>query len=623
MARRKKQISEQALKRFVRNEASRFLAKPNITSVGIGYKVTKGKRSRDLSVQFTVAQKVAPEQLESLGSPALPTSVTVDGVDVPTDVIERSYVSSARQVSIGTTLESAAARKSAVDPVLPGVSIGHPSISAGTAGCVVYHAQTGAPFVLSNWHVLSGPDGAVGDDIIQPGRHDDNRVDRNVIGRLVRSHLGVAGDCAIASVDQRKLESEVLDIGIPVAKIGEPELGDRVVKSGRTTDVTYGIVSRIHVTTEIDFGVGGNPLIERIGCFEIEPDPRRPARGGEISMGGDSGSCWLSLKRGRPTDMMLGLHFAGETGDAPEHALACYAGSVFEKLNIRPAQVEGMEATRQDLGYALQFLGQTIALPTPNDDNVASDVLEVDGRAIFDYTHFSLGMSASRKLASWVAWNVDGSSLRKLSHRGTQFRRDRSIPRDAQIGNELYRKNALDRGHLARRADLTWGTLAEARRANEDSFFYTNIAPQHEAFNQSSAGGIWGELENAIFEEVDLEDLRISVMAGPVFSDDDPSHRRVQLPREFWKIVYFREAGEREVQARGYVLTQVDLLNQIEALELPEFSVFEVPVNTISLMTGFELSDAPHHGRGRRQDVVGEDGTGGVRRIGSRAEIVE
>src|SRR5262249_27912701 len=158
---------------------------------------------------------------------------------------------------------------------------------------------------------LNGPKGIIGDEIVQPGKHDDNRVDRNVVGRLVRSHLGVAGDCAIASIEQRGLSPTILDLDVAVSRIGEAELGDLVVKSGRTTEVTHGVVKRIHTVAKINYDEAGD---QEIGCFEIGPDPKRPAADGQISMGGDSGSVWLLAEGGKPSDMMLGLHFAGEVG---------------------------------------------------------------------------------------------------------------------------------------------------------------------------------------------------------------------------------------------------------------------------------------------------------------------
>jgi endonuclease G len=614
-------VSLESLKAFVRKEASRFLRQPNVTSIGVGYKIKDGQVTQDLCIQFTVGRKVAPEALESIEATALPPSVLIDGVQVPTDVIQRSYDPGAREIRIEAKLEAAAPRKSAVDPIVPGVSIGHPSISAGTAGCVVYDAQSGATYLLSNWHVLNGPRGRIGDAIVQPGRHDDDRVDRNVVGRLARSHLGVAGDCAIASIDQRRLAAEILELGVAVNRLGEPELGDRAIKSGRTTGVTRGVVQRIHTVARIDYDEAGTV---EIGCFEIGPDPAHPAPDGEISRGGDSGSAWLALQDDAPSDLMLGLHFAGEVGDEPEHALACYAGSVFEKLGIRPSppSVPMLEAAGR--GYDANFLGVVVPAPTAATAEVRDDLLAVAGRTVFDYTHFALAMSQSRRFARWVAWNIDGGALRKLSRRGIPFRKDPALPADAQVGDELYESNPLDRGHLARRADLVWGPLPEARRANVDSFFFTNITPQHQRFNQSEAGGIWGELEDAIFAEVDVRDLRVSVLGGPIFSSTDPVYRGVRLPRQFWKIVYFREAEAESVQARGYVLTQADLLTGLEALELPEFAVFEAPIARIAEMTGLNLftgaAVAAVGRRRRRREVATEVGL--IRRIGSVREIL-
>ncbi len=623
----KKAITVEALKKYVRKEAQQLLKQPNVTSVGVGYKIKGGKPTKELSIQFTVGKKVALEALETIGAVELPKSVNVDGVEVPTDVLERSFEAEFREVNVKTKLEAAAPRKVAVDPIVPGVSIGHPSISAGTVGCVVYDAHTGKPYVLSNWHVLNSCAGRIGDPIVQPGSHDDDRIQRNIAGRLVRSHLGVAGDCAIATIDNRRLSPEIADLGVAVERVGEPELDDRVVKSGRTTAVTYGIVRRVDVHVTIDYGTAGEHMI---GCFEIGLDEDHPAADGEISMGGDSGSAWLAVERNRPSNMLLGLHFAGETGDAPEHALACYPGSVFEKLEIRPTPLEVIPEAAVGIGYAPAFLGASVPLPAPANAQVLDDVLDVDGKRVFDYMHFSLAMSRSRKFARWVAWNIDGGSLRRLSRTGIDFKKDPEIPAAAQVGDELYANNPIDRGHIARRADLVWGTLAEARRANVDSFFFTNITPQHEAFNQSAAGGIWGELEDAIFADVDVEDLHVSVIGGPIFSSSDPVYRGVPLPKQFWKILYFRETGDETVRAKAFLLTQADLLNELEVLELPEFSVYEVAVARVSEMTGLTLPApvAPEivprrpRKRGRRESVEAAPPRPAVRRITSASDIV-
>lgn len=612
-----KSITVEALKPYVRKVAPHYLEQANVTSVGIGYKQVAGKPTKELAIQFTVGKKVAPEALEALGAERLPEKLIVNGIEVPTDVIERSYDTQAR-AQAGARKPN---RKIRLDPIVPGVSIAHVDVSAGTVGAVVYDARTGAPYVLSNWHVLHGDTGDIGDPISQPGSFDDNRVQQNLCGHLVRSHLGAAGDCAIATIEGRQLSGEILDLGVTIDQIAEPALGDKVMKSGRTTAVTHGVVARVHVTTRIDYGAVG---AQDIGGFEIQPDPDHEDPDNEISMGGDSGSAWVSVERGRPTSTMVGLHFAGETGDAPENALACYATSVFQKLEIvakRPALQDIQPEA--GIGFATSFLQTTVALPEPASRAVENDLVAVNRRAVADYTHFSLAMSKSRRFARWVAWNIDGGSIKRITRSGIPFKKDPNVPAEFQVGDELYRANPLDRGHIARRQDLLWGSQAEAERANIDSFFFTNITPQHQAFNQSGANGIWGELENAIFSDVDVTDLRISVIGGPIFGERDPEYRQVKLPKEFYKVLYWHERGSDALNAKGYVLTQTDLISELEALELPEFAVFEVAIGEISRRTGLilpsgsEAEAAPR--RGRRTEAIAKPR---IRRVGSVREIV-
>lgn len=103
----------------------------------------------------------------------------------------------------------------------------------------------------------------------------------------------------------------------------------------------------------------------------------------------------------------------------------------------------------------------------------------------------SLAQSKSRRFAIWVAWNIDGNSIKKVSRNGIKFVFDNRF-KQFQVGDELYSDNRLDRGHIARRADLVWGPLEEAQKANKDSFFFSNITPQMDDFNQGKLG-VFGE----------------------------------------------------------------------------------------------------------------------------------
>ena len=143
---------------------------------------------------------------------------------------------------------------------------------------------------------------------------------------------------------------------------------------------------------------------------------------------------------------------------------------------------------------------------------------------------------------------------------------------------------------MARRSDLLWGTLEEARAANSDSFFFTNITPQMDDFNQSGRGGAWGLLENAVLAQDGLEDRRLTLFAGPVLREDDPTYRGiVQVPREHWKVVVYRMDGE--LRCKAFVLSQrLVLARWDEQAFLDDFETYLVPLDLLEERTGLTFA---------------------------------
>ncbi|HEU6443733.1 MAG TPA: DNA/RNA non-specific endonuclease [Gaiellaceae bacterium] len=367
------------------------------------------------------------------------------------------------------------------------------------------------------------------------------------------------------------------------------------------------------------YGVVGE---QQIGGFEIGVDNVNPSPNGEISMGGDSGSVWMAVDEdGATGEMMLGLHFAGETVEPAEYALACYASSVFEKLEISPfvPSDPGAVAVVATVGYDPHFLvGLDLSFPVAAQPEVEADYAPTKtGAFVRDYTHFSLAMSRARRFCRWVAWNIDGNGLQQLSREGLAFVLDDAYEAQFQVDDDLYASNHLDRGHIARRADLLWGTRREAEAANIDSFFFTNITPQLDDFNQSRLHGLWGELENAIFEDVDVDNLKISVFAGPLFKDSDFPYRDLLVPRSFWKLIGYVEDGV--LKAKAYVLTQDDLEAKVESLGLEPFKLYQVALADLVARTGlrFGLLEAADTMPAAPEAA----GQSAVRRIDSRTEI--
>lgn len=300
-----------------------WLARKGVTAVDLGFKWSQGLMTGKLSIRVHVAEKRPLSEL----SEAELFPKELEGI--PVDVIEAEY---GLQLLPGDSQLEAApeARKARYDPIPLGVSVGNSRITAGTLGAKVYDAASQQPMVLSNWHVFVGSlSGSVGESIWQPGPIDGGNS-ADTFATLTRFVLGPY-DAAVAQLtNTREVLSETVD-GDNIEDVTTPQLGMFVWKSGRTTERTEGFIDGIKMTTSVNYGAAGMRVMQDV--FRIVP---RPGAGNvEVSMGGDSGSIWVDEASGKG----LGLHFAGEVGSAPEHALANELQPVLDTLNVlMPAQ---------------------------------------------------------------------------------------------------------------------------------------------------------------------------------------------------------------------------------------------------------------------------------------------
>jgi hypothetical protein len=140
------------------------MKKKNVVGVMVGKK--GGKKGQD-AVVVLVEKK---EDLAALAiEDVIPSQFVDNGDEVATDVIETGVIK--------------ALHKSKHRPVLPGTSIGHFAITAGTLGVVV--DKGGEQYILSNNHVLANENNAqFGDTILQPGPYDGGRDPEDKVAEL-------------------------------------------------------------------------------------------------------------------------------------------------------------------------------------------------------------------------------------------------------------------------------------------------------------------------------------------------------------------------------------------------------------------------------------------------------
>jgi hypothetical protein len=197
-----------------------------------------------------------------------------------------------------------------VRPLRPGLSIGHPDVTAGTLGGFVRRPGTDGLLVLSNNHVLADSDAAaVGDPALQPGIADGGTAaDRiGTLSAFVRlsPDPGNLVDAAVAALDPGVGADPAAYPGgallSAVGAVDDVDPDELVEKVGRTSGHTRGRITAV----EVD-GVGVQ-YDDTVHTFDDQVEIEGLT--GAFSAGGDSGSViWRSRDRAP-----LGLLFAGST----------------------------------------------------------------------------------------------------------------------------------------------------------------------------------------------------------------------------------------------------------------------------------------------------------------------
>ncbi len=274
-------------------------------------------------------------------------------------------------------------------------------------------------------------------------------------------------------------------------------------------------------------------------------------------------------------------------------------------------------------GYDPAFLpGHAVPLPALPEALVPLAALNrqatAEPRYVLPYHHFSVVLHKERRLALFTAVNIDGRTSRSLHREADHWSLDPRVEEAEQVGEEIYRANPLDRGHLVRRLDPAWGaTEAIAQLGNDDTFHFTNCSPQHKDFNQNKT--TWAGLEDYVLNNADNHDLKVTVLTGPVLAEDDDRYRGVRLPRQFWKVVAMVKT-DGTLSATAYLLSQEEL---IKGLELAgEFSygayrTYQVPVRRVAELTGLSFGELPD-----ADPLAQQESTREVREIGGPADLV-
>ena len=166
---------------------------PNVVGVGVGEKITDGKRTGELAI-IVLVRKKDPMIADSVRIPA-------EMAGVKTDVIE-----------VGEVIPHANTTR--VRPAPGGVSIGNVNTGVvGTLGVLLTSEADSQRYALSNNHVIGIANLAnTGDNVMQPGLGDGGVVRNDVIGPLARFPLivnNLTADCAVARIAPARIPTTI------------------------------------------------------------------------------------------------------------------------------------------------------------------------------------------------------------------------------------------------------------------------------------------------------------------------------------------------------------------------------------------------------------------------------
>jgi hypothetical protein len=323
----------------------------NVHATGVGVRMRNGQVVSD---EFVIKVYVFDKQELGDMTPAL-TKNNYNGVEIDVEPLPiqlalatRKRASAAQKsASKGTksapaTAASATPQRDRRRPIVGGISIAPLNqFFVGTLGCFLRRANAGSEqiFALSNNHVMADVNRLpIGTPIVQPGPEVVPTNPGDIFAALSAftpiqfpvspvSPVVNRFDAAIALVSNFNLirRRQIFGINNYTPRLLAPVPGMRVIKSGRTTGVTTGVIMATGVNNvQINYGTRTAPRIATFNdTIELVGD------NGPFSAPGDSGSVILERNSGRP----VALLFAGDG----RTTTACDLGGVCRQFQALPA----------------------------------------------------------------------------------------------------------------------------------------------------------------------------------------------------------------------------------------------------------------------------------------------
>lgn len=399
-----------------------LMNKRNVVGTDVGIKYVGDKATEVVAIRIYVSEKT-DDLLES--KDVIPKEL--DGF--LTDVIVQGVIS--YETDYGTDH----------NPLFGGLSIGgRDSIEGGTLGCFMEGVDS-TVYGLTNYHVLMetekyirGERLKVGDSVLQPSMREQwawRRIfgDFLTIGNVVKAVAGDKAwvgmdsqppfrvDAAIFKIDGRGVENNIDGIG-PLSGSSVPLPGMTLIKTGRTTGTTYGIIDGVGKKGETKTIADNRGGFIYDGIVTVLPDATRNDKNnhdGYFTVEGDSGSVYVDEK----SRAAVGLHFAHLLDGRGRFSIGC---------SIRHIQV--------DFGASIMVTGG----PKPPFGRLQFPFYQVMGTTFDTWAQRMFTVSEStRKTMKLTSGSMDGDGwLKSANERSPESPLESIVVRFSSSTERMY-----------------------------------------------------------------------------------------------------------------------------------------------------------------------------------------
>lgn len=164
------------------------------------------------------------------------------------------------------------------------------------------------------------------------------------------------------------------------------------------------------------------------------------------------------------------------------------------------------------------------------------------------YRNYSFGWDAENKVAHWVAYPLCKLYTVKNVDRTDAWNYDPKVPQNEQpVLFKGFYGSLYDRGHQLPSADRLC-----CYEANAQTFYFTNMTPQIDKFNQR----IWANLEDKV-RVISGKCDTLYVVTGCVISDDpsyanDNNRNNVAIPEAYFKALLYYNKSNSSIGVGGF-----------------------------------------------------------------------